>query len=86
MTTPNLDHRFAYHAPSSGEIARKHESVRHVLGFAAEVLDRTTPDCRLAYTVLPDGQTVGRWLAPQLDDVYEHGTMPSLLPALGPGA
>lgn len=40
----------------------------------------------LAYTVLPDGQTVGRWLAPQLDDVYEHGTMPSLLPALGPGA
>ena len=30
--------------------------------------------------VLPDGQTVGEWMAPQLETVYQSGKMPPLLP------
>lgn len=39
----------------------------------------------LANIVLPDGSTVGQWAAPQIEQVYATGTMPALLPALGPG-
>ena len=35
----------------------------------------------LAYTVLPNGQTVGEWVEPQLVDAYKEDTMPlGLLP------
>ena len=34
-----------------------------------------------SYTVLPNGQTAGEWLAPQIDAAYNSHTMPSLLPA-----
>ena len=34
----------------------------------------------LADVVLPDGHTVGQWVAPQLDKIYERGEMPALLP------
>ena len=37
----------------------------------------------LANIVLPDGGTVGQWLAPQVDDAYGTGRMP---PMLGAGA
>lgn len=40
----------------------------------------------LAHIVLPQGHTVGEWLRPQLDNAYESGTMPSLLPGVGPAA
>lgn len=33
--------------------------------------------------VLPDGKTVGEWMSPQLNVVYENGVMPPMLPALG---
>ena len=36
----------------------------------------------LANLVLPDGGTVGDWLAPQIDEAYATGRMP---PMLGPG-
>lgn len=36
----------------------------------------------LAYTVLPNNETVGEWLEPQLQEVYRTGTMPSLLPGI----
>ena len=39
----------------------------------------------LAYVVLPGGDTVGTWLAPQLDHAYSTGAMPTMLPALGAG-
>jgi hypothetical protein len=39
----------------------------------------------LAHIVLPDGTTAGEWMRPQIAEVYERGTMPSMLPALGPG-
>lgn len=39
----------------------------------------------LAHIVLPDGQTAGEWLRPQIASAYELGTMPSFMPALGPG-
>lgn len=34
----------------------------------------------LAYVVLPDGSTVGEWAKPQLEQAYERGTMPPMLP------
>lgn len=35
----------------------------------------------LAHIVLPNGQTVGRWMLPQVAEAYERGTMPPLLPS-----
>lgn len=38
----------------------------------------------LAHIVLPDGQTVGQWMLPQVVQAYESGEMPRLaLPAAG---
>ncbi|WP_245675827.1 hypothetical protein [Halofilum ochraceum] len=37
----------------------------------------------LAHIVLPNGYTVGRWMLPQVDEAYETGDMPALLPAPG---
>lgn len=34
----------------------------------------------LAHIVLPDGSTVGSWMAPQVAAAYESGKMPKLLP------
>lgn len=39
----------------------------------------------MAHIVLPDGSTVGDFMGPQIERAYEHGTMPSMLPALGSG-
>lgn len=36
----------------------------------------------LANTLLPDGNTVGRWAEPQIQQVYLTGQMPQLLPGL----
>ncbi len=36
----------------------------------------------LAYTRLPNGETVGAWLEPQIVAAYEIGSMPSMLIAL----
>lgn len=36
----------------------------------------------LAHVVLPTGELVGDWLAPQIAEVYETGQMPGLLPGL----
>ena len=35
----------------------------------------------LANIVLPDGGTVGQWLAPQVDEVYATGKMSPMLRA-----
>lgn len=35
----------------------------------------------MANLVLPDGSTVGEWMAPQIDAAYSSGQMPELLPA-----
>ena len=32
------------------------------------------------YAVLPNGRTVGEWLAPQIDEIYRTGEVPMLLP------
>ena len=34
----------------------------------------------LPWMVLPNGETVGQWMAPQLDAIYQSGKMPPLLP------
>lgn len=36
----------------------------------------------LAHIVVPNGQTVGEWLCPQIDHAYQTQKMPSDLPAL----
>lgn len=35
----------------------------------------------LAHIQLPDGQTVGQWMRPQVEHAYQTGQMPALLPA-----
>lgn len=40
----------------------------------------------MAHVVLPDGQTAGEWLKPQLQLAYETGQMPRAFPALPPPA
>lgn len=37
----------------------------------------------MAHIALPDGQTVGDFMRPQIELAYEKGTMPALLPAPG---
>lgn len=34
----------------------------------------------MADLILPDGQTVGNWLTPQIERAYDKGTMPALMP------
>lgn len=34
----------------------------------------------MAHIVLPDGQRVGDWMAPQIESAYTNGSMPPLLP------
>lgn len=36
----------------------------------------------MAHVLLPDGQTVGQWMAPQIAAAYETGAMPQFLPGL----
>ena len=45
--------------------------------------DATVEQEFLAYLLLPEGQTVGEWLAPQIEQAYESGRMPPLLPSGG---
>lgn len=35
----------------------------------------------MAHIMLPDGQTVGDWMRPQIQVAYDQGNMPPLLPA-----
>jgi len=35
----------------------------------------------LSWMVLPNGQTVGQWMAPQIEGIYQGGKMPPLLPS-----
>lgn len=38
-------------------------------------------DAFLSHIVLPSGETVGTWMAPQIDKAYISNRMPALLPA-----
>ncbi|KKM65365.1 hypothetical protein LCGC14_1491970 [marine sediment metagenome] len=39
----------------------------------------------LSYTLLPDGQTAGEWLLPQVEEAYRLNLMPEMLPMLSGG-
>jgi len=43
----------------------------------------TFEDEFLAYTVLPNGSTVGEWITPQIESACNFGKMPPLLPMPG---
>lgn len=45
----------------------------------------TVEQVLMNYTVLPNGRTVGEWLAPQLEQAYRTGQMPPMLPGLPSG-
>lgn len=45
----------------------------------------TFEDEFMAHIVLPNQQTVGDFLRPQIEEAYTTGVMPPMLPALGPG-
>lgn len=47
---------------------------------AVEAGIATFEDEFLAYTMLPGGETVSQWLTPRLDELYEGGKLPQLLP------
>lgn len=38
----------------------------------------------LAHILLPTGDTVGEWATPQLDEIYEHGGLPAIMPGAQP--
>ncbi|MBP7704146.1 MAG: hypothetical protein KA105_02535 [Caulobacter sp.] len=44
----------------------------------------TIEDEFLAHTVLPNGETVGQWMQPQVDEAYRIGAMPTSLMLEGP--
>lgn len=47
---------------------------------AVEANITTLDDEFLAHVVLPNGSTVGEWLVPQIETVYQQKQMPALLP------
>jgi hypothetical protein len=48
---------------------------------AVESAITTFEDEFMAHLLLPDGQTIGEWIAPQMAAIYERDEMPKLLPA-----
>lgn len=52
MTMPHLDHRFAYHRPTTKARQDAHELVRALVGSTATTLDRELPDGREKALVL----------------------------------
>ena len=43
----------------------------------------TLEDEFLANVVMPNNETVGQWMKPQIEEVYRTGKMPPLMPGLG---
>lgn len=52
---------------------------------AVETGITTFEDEFMAHLLLPDGQTVGEWFKPQLEEIYAKGLMPKRLLALTAG-
>lgn len=48
---------------------------------AIEVGISTFEDEFMAFILLPNGQTVGQWMSPQIENAYQTGDMPPLLPS-----
>ena len=77
--------RTASSAKAAFEQAKRQRShalalwIKAVLEAAASGII-TIEDALLPFTVLPNGQTAGQWLAPQIETAYLTGYMPALLP------
>lgn len=90
------EHRFTHHArgPRTADAAAKEweQAVRQrwralalVIKAKLEAVESgisVFEDEFLANIVLPDGQTAGSWMRPQIDEAYRVGVMPALLPML----
>lgn len=53
---------------------------------AVETGITTFEDEFMAHIMLPNGETVGEWMSPQIAHAYDTGSMPSMMPALGAGS
>jgi hypothetical protein len=75
--------RFAIEIPSSPQEERQRwRALLLVIKAKLEAVESgvtTFEEEFLAYVVLPDNQTVGDWLLPQVELAYENGGMPKLL-------
>jgi len=49
---------------------------------AAESGITTLEEALQSFILLPDGRTVGEWMAPQIEQAYLEGKMPAFLPLL----
>jgi hypothetical protein len=49
---------------------------------AAETGITTLEEALQSFILLPDGQTVGEWMQPQIERAYLEGVMPAFLPML----
>jgi hypothetical protein len=66
----------------SQEVSRRWRSLALIVKAKLEAVESgivTFEDEFLAHTVLPDGQTAGEWLKPQVAEAYRIGAMPSTL-------
>jgi hypothetical protein len=81
--------RFAMDVPDDGQQERQRwRALLLVVKAKLEAVGSgitTFEDEFLAHVVLPDNQTVGEWLAPQIEQAYDDGRMPGSLLALPPG-
>lgn len=65
------------------ELRRRWRSLLLIVKAKMEAIESgvtTFDDEFLPYIVLPNGQTIGEYMKPQIALAYEHNTMPSLLP------
>jgi hypothetical protein len=85
LSTPTGRSRtpYAAHGLADAEERRRWRSLVLVIKALLVGIDDgviSLSDAFLAYTVLPSGETVGEWSAPQLDTAYATSRMPALMP------
>lgn len=73
----------------AGEVRRRWRALTMAIKSKLEVVESgiaTFEDEFLANLMLPNGETVGEYLAPQLSQAYANNEMPALLPGASPKA
>lgn len=77
----------AIHSAVEAEERRRWRALNLVVKAKLEAVDlgiETFEQAFLANLMLPDGRTVGEWVAPQMHEMYETGQMPRALPGATP--
>lgn len=98
MTLPDLDSReLTYRSDGSRLSAREREAripqterqrwraLLLVIKAKLESVEsgiETFDQAFLSHIALPDGQTIGEWIEPQVEETYRSGRMPSMIPGV----